>query len=130
MKRILGKIKKDIAIENGIPEYANKSIVLYDNDRKHCEKRHMHEFASKQAFHYVMDNLEVIICEPDKVYYVKTKDTLEYYKFFEDLGITVRVKLENGKKEAKVKTMFIVKPKKLENKEQNKYYNMYVVGVK
>ena len=129
MKRVLGRIDKKIAIKYNILEYANKAIVLYDNDRKHCEK-HMHEFANKQAFQYVMDNLETIICYPDEVFYVKAKDTLEYYKFFEDLGVTVRVRLEAGSKEAKVKTMFTVKKKKIENKEKNKYYNMYVVGSK
>ena len=123
MKRILGKITNKIAHINGIPQYANKDIVLYDNDRKHCEK-HMHEFANKQAFYYVMNNLEIIIDEPDKVYYVKAKDTLEYYKFFSNLGITIRVKLEPGKKEVKMKTMFTVKPKKVMNKEKDKYYKL------
>ena len=124
MKRILGRVTKKIAIENNIPEYANKSIVLYDNDRRHCNK-HMGEFASKQAFHYVMDNLETIIAEPDEVFYVKTKKTLEYYKFIEDLGITIRVKVEHGK-ELKMKTMFVVNETKLKHRQRDKYYNMYV----
>jgi len=126
MKRILGRVSKKIAIENDILDYANKPIVLYDNDRRHCAK-HMHEFANKHVFHYVMDNLETIIEDPDEVFYVKSKQTLKYYKYFDDLGITIRVKVEPGR-ELKMKTMFVVKKTKLSNRQKNKYYNMYVVG--
>lgn len=128
MKRILGKVTKEIANQNGIPEYANKKIVLYDNDRRHCAKRHMNDFSSKQAFHYVMDNLELIIDDPDRVFYVKIKNTLEYYKYFEDLGITIRVKVEPGK-ELKMKTMFISKESTIKGRIEHEAYNKYVVGV-
>lgn len=50
MKRILGKVKKEIAIKNNIEEYADK-----------------------KTFHYIMDNLEYIIENPDEVFYVKRK---------------------------------------------------------
>lgn len=76
VKRILGKVTKEIAIKNNLEEYANKKIVLYDNDRRHCQKRHAHEFGDIKTFHYVMDNLEYIIKNPDQVFYVKNKSTL------------------------------------------------------
>ena len=125
MKRILGKVKKEIAIKNNIEEYADKKIVLYDNERKHCEK-HMYEFGDKKTFHYIMDNLEYIIENPDEVFYVKRKNTLEYYKTF-DIGVTVRVKVEPGN-ELKVKTVFTVTKTKIENRRKKEYYNKYVLN--
>ena len=126
MKRILGKVTRNIANENGIPEYANKMIVLYDNDRRHCEKRHLKDFPNKQAFHYVMNNLELIVEEPDEVFYVKSKDTLEYYKYFEDLGVTIRVRVEPGR-ELKMKTMFIAKETTIKGRIKYSDYNKYVI---
>lgn len=124
MKRILGRVTKKIAEENNIADYANKKIVLYDNDRKHCEK-HIHEFGDTKTFHYVMNNLEDIIENPDYVFYIKNKSTLEYYKTF-GFGITVRVKVEPGN-ELKVKTVFTVRDTKIDNRIKNKDYNKYVV---
>ena len=124
MKRILGRVTKEIAEENGLNEYANKKIVLYDNDRKHCEK-HIVDFGDKKTFHYVMDNLEYIIEEPDYVFYVKNKKTLEYYKTL-GTDVTVRVKVEPGS-ELKVKTVFPVNQTKIDNRIKNKDYNKYVV---
>lgn len=124
MKRILGKVTKKIAQENNIDEYANKKIVLYDNDRKHCEK-HIHEFGDIKTFHYVMNNLEEIIENPDYVFFVKNKSTLEYYKTF-GFGITVRVKVQPGN-ELKVKTVFTVTNEKIKNRIKNEVYNKYVI---
>jgi len=125
MKRILGRLTKDIAINNGIPEHANKKIVLYDNDRRHCEKRHLTDFKDVKTFHYIMNNLEYIIEHYDNVFYVKNKNTIEYYKTFDDT-ITVRVKVEEGR-ELKVKTVFPVKKDLIEYREKNKAYNKYVI---
>ena len=125
MKRILGKVKKEIAIKNNIEEYAGKKIVLYDNERKHCEK-HMHEFGDKKTFHYIMDNLAYIIEKPAEDFYVKRKNTLEYYKTF-DIGVTVRVKVEPGN-ELKVKTVFTVTKTKIENRRKKENYNKYVLN--
>lgn len=124
MKRILGRVTKKIAIDNNIGEYANKKIVLYDNDRRHCEK-HINDFGGKKTFHYVMDNLEYIINEPDYVFYIKNKSTLEYYKTF-GKEVTVRVKVEPGP-ELKVKTVFPVKKHKIENRIKHEAYNKYVI---
>lgn len=126
MKRILGEVTKEIAQDNNIPEYANKKIVLYDNDRRHCKNRHANEFGDLKTFHYVMDNLEEIISNPDQVFYKKNTSSLEYYKTF-GFGITVRVRVEPGL-ELKVKTVFTVKPKKIENRVKNEAYNKYVIS--
>nr|DAU67740.1 MAG TPA: nuclease [Caudoviricetes sp.] len=125
MKRILGKVTKEIADKNNISEYANKKIVLYDNDRRHCAK-HKEEFGDIKTFHYVMDNLEDIIANPDYVFYVKNKNTLEYYKIY-GFGITVRVKVEPGN-ELKVKTVFTVTKNKIDNRIKREAYNKYVVN--
>lgn len=130
MKQILGKVEKDIAIKFGIPEYANKKIVLYPNDKRHCEKRHLNDFANKKHFYYAMSNLDNIITNPDLVYYNPTKDTLEYYK---DIGqdISVRVRVENGP-ELKVKTFFPVEKEKIEDRKSKikfqEAYDKYVVN--
>ncbi len=125
MKRILGRVTKEIATKNNIDEYAGKKIVLYDSERKHCEK-HINEFKDRKTFHYIMDNLEYIITEPDEVFYVRKKQTLEYYKTF-DIGVTVRVRVEPGN-ELKVKTLFTVTQDKIEHRRKNEAYNKYVVN--
>lgn len=73
-----------------------------------------------------MDNLEYIIEKPDEVFYVKRKNTLEYYKTF-DIGVTVRVKVEPGN-ELKVKTVFTVTKTKIENRRKKENYNKYVLN--
>lgn len=125
MKRILGKVKPEIAVKNNIKEYANKKIVLYDSERKHCEK-HIKEFKDRKTFYYIMNNLEYIIAEPDEVFYIKRKNTLEYYKTF-DIGVTIRVKVEPGN-ELKVKTVFAVSKIKIENRKKKEAYNKYVLN--
>lgn len=130
MKQILGKVDKEIAIKCGIPDYAEKKIVLYPNDKKHCEKRHLSDFANKKHFYYAMSNLDYIIADPDFVYYNKKKDTLEYYK---DIGqdISIRIRVENGP-ELKIKTFFPVEKAKIEDRKiKAKYqesYNKYVIN--
>lgn len=124
MKRILGKLSRKIVEKYGLYEHKNKKIVIYDNDRKHCEKKHSSEFKSKKAFHYTMDNLEYIINNPDYIFYTKGYDkvknkkieryTLEYYKKIDE-NITVRVRVDN-EKELKVKTVFPVKEEKIRYK--------------
>lgn len=126
VKKFLGRVTEDIAIKNDIKEYANKRIVLYDNDRRHCEKRHAHEFKNIDDFNYVMDNLDIIINNPDYVFYVKNKNTLEYYKSFK-CGITVRVRVE-PRNELKVKTVFTVNEYKIKNRIAFETYNKYVIS--
>lgn len=141
MKRILGKVSREVINKYNLHEHENKKIVLYDNDRKHCENKHAHEFKDKKTFHYVMDNLEYIIEEPDQVFYVKGYDiifdkktkqkkkierySLEYYKKFDD-DVTVRVKVDDGK-ELRVKTVFRVKEQKVRNKIEKDIYSKYVM---
>ena len=85
MKRVLGKVTKEIALKYNLEEYMNKKIVIYDDARRHCYNRHMQEFGDSKTFHYIMDNLEDIICNPDNVFYIKNKQTLEYYKTYANI---------------------------------------------
>ena len=144
MKRILGRISKEIVEKYELYGHANKKIVLYDNDRRHCENKHAQQFKDKKTFHYVMDNLEYIIEEYDYVFYVKGYDkiidsdtnkeikierySLEYYKKLEQ-DITVRVRVDGGK-ELKVKTVFPVSEEKVINKIKKDIYNKYVITEK
>lgn len=129
MKQILGKVDKIIADKYKIPEYANKKIVLYPNDKRHCEKRHLNDFSNPKHFYYVMSNLDIIISSPDFVFFNKNNSSLEYYK---NIGqdISVRVRVEYGP-ELKVKTFFPVEKSKIEDKKaKSKFleaYNKYVV---
>lgn len=141
VKRILGRVSTEIIEKYELQEHANKKIVIYDNDRRHCEKEHAHQFKDIKTFHYIMDNLEYIIDNPDYVFFTKGYDkrknkktgkkelveryTLEYYKNFED-DITVRVKVDNGN-ELKVKTVFPVNGQKVKNKIEKEIYNKYVL---
>lgn len=141
MKRILGRLSKDIVAKHNLWEHENKKIVIYDNDRKHCEKKHAHQFKNKKTFHYIMDNLEYIIENPDEVFYVKGYDiefdkntrtkikverhSLEYYKKFAG-DITVRVRVDDGR-ELKVKTVFPVGKEKVANKKKKELYDKYVL---
>ena len=76
MKRILGELDEDIIVKHNLYEHKGKKIVLYDNDRRHCENKHLSEFKDKKTFHYVMDNLEYIITDYDYVFYVKGYDEI------------------------------------------------------
>lgn len=126
MKRVLGKVSKEIASKYNIEEYTNKKIVIYDDARKHCYKKHLKEFGDSKTFHYIMDNLDDIISNPDEVFYIKNKDTLEYYKTY-SFGITVRVKVEPGN-ELKVKTVFTVTQTKIDNRIKKEEYNKYIIN--
>jgi len=141
VKRILGRVSTEIIEEYKLQKHANKKIVIYDNDRRHCEKEHAHQFKDTKTFHYIMDKLEYIIENPDYVFFTKGYDerknkktgviekierhTLEYYKTFED-DITVRVRVDDGN-ELKVKTVFPVNGKKIENKIKKDIYNKYII---
>lgn len=141
MKRILGRLSKEIVNKYDLYDHLDKKIVLYDNDRKHCETKHASQFKDKKTFHYVMDNLEYIIENYDYVFYVKGFDkiynkkthireeterySLEYYKKL-DQNITVRVRVDNSR-QLKVKTVFPVDEEKLNHKIEKDVYNKYVI---
>lgn len=124
MKQILGKLDKVLADKYNITEHADKKIVLYPNDKRHCEKRHLHDFSNKKHFYYVMYNLDIIISEPYYVYYYKNKKTLEYYK---DIGqdIAIMVRIEEGV-QLKVKTVFPVKKSRIQNRKKRELWDKYI----
>lgn len=132
IKQIIGKLDRKIAERYNILEHANKKIVLYPNDRKHCEKRHLKDFSNSKHFYYVLSNLDIIINNPDIVLYNKKNNSLEYYK---NIGqdISVRVRVEPAK-ELKIKTFFPVERKKIEEKRTKakflENYNKYVKSEK
>lgn len=128
-RQVLGTVSKEVAQTNNLEEYVNKKIVLYDNDRRHCEKRHLKDFKNPDDFYYIMDHLNLIIDNPDCTYYVANKNTLEYYKYIRELDVTIRIRVEPGNT-LKMKTMFISKKSTIDNRENNKYYNMYVKNIR
>lgn len=104
---------------------AGKTIVIYENDKKHCYKRHYKDFTNPKVFAFVMNNLNYIIDECDFVLYNSKNSSLEYYKKLED-NITVRVKVENSN-ELKIKTVFPIPDEKFEMKKNRSIYNKYVI---
>ena len=126
MKRILGRVTKEVAFKCHLEDYIDKKIVIYDDARKHCYDKHLKEFGSVKTFHYIMDNLENIISKPDYVFYKPSKKTLEYYKTY-SFDITVRVRVKPGK-ELKVKTVFRVNRQKINNRIQKEIENQYIIN--
>lgn len=128
MKRILGKINKDIIEKWELYNHKNKKIVMYESAKLHSKVRHLEEYDSEEDFHFVMDSLEEIIKNPDYVFYDKSKNGLEYYKKINS-NILVAIRIDDGK-ELKVKSVYPVKQEKIENRkkkeEQTKLYNKYV----
>ena len=125
MKKVLGKVSKEIAENWNIDEHKNKKIVIYEEAIKHSMERHIDDY------YYVMNSLEKIINNPDYVFYDKSKKGLEYYKQLKsDILVAVRV---NNSKELKVKSVYPVKKSKIENRkkkeEEIKLYNKYVVCI-
>lgn len=128
MKQILGEINKNIIKKYNVPlEFLHKKIVLYPNDKRHCEKRHLSDFDDKSHFYYVMSNLEYIIQEPDYVYYYKQKYTIEYYR---ELGkdISIRIRVEDGNDELKIKTVFPVEKEKIDERKQRAIEDKYIIN--
>ncbi len=124
MKQILGRVnKKVIESYNVPPEFLNKKIVLYPNDKRHCEKRHLNDFDNKEHFYYVMSNLDYILDEPDLVYFNSEKNTIEYYR---ELGknISIRIRVDLGE-ELKVKTLFPVEQDKIDDRKQRLLIDKY-----
>ena len=106
-------------------DLAGKTIVIYENDRKHCYNRHYKDFKNPKTFAFIMNNLDYIINEHDFVLYNSKNSSLEYYKKLED-NITVRVKVENSN-ELKIKTVFAIPDEKYEMKKTRSIYNKYII---
>lgn len=131
MKRILGKVSKEVAEKWEIYDYENKTIVIYPDKKEHAKERHLNDYEKEEDYYYVMDSLEEIINNPDYVFYDKSKKGLEYYKKVK-VNVLVAVRVVPGK-ELKVKSVYPVEPEKIENRkkkeEQMKLYNKYVIRV-
>ena len=131
MKRVLGKVSKEIAKNWNINEHKNKKIVIYEEAIKHSTERHIDDYETIEDYYYVMNSLEKIINNPDYVFYDKSKKGLEYYKHLKS-NILVAVRVNNGK-ELKVKSVYPVKRSKIDNRkkkeEEMKLYNKYVVCI-
>ena len=67
MKRILGKINKEIIDKWYLEDYKDKKIVFYSDRKEHCED-HKSQYKNENDYYFVMANLESIIQSPDYVY--------------------------------------------------------------
>lgn len=115
MRRVLGKVNKDVAEKWYLDKYINKKIVFYDDRLEHC-KEHINNYEKEEDFYYVYDNLEQIITNPDYVYYDTAKRGLEYYKKLKsNILVAVRIKDAN---ELKVKSFYPVTDTKIENRQK------------
>ncbi len=124
-KETISKVSEKIAQDCKRLDLVGKPIVFYDNDRKHCYKRHYKDFKDPKVFSFVMKNLGYIIDECDFGLFNSNNNSLEYYKKLKD-NITIRVKADNSK-ELKIKTFFIIPNDKYEAKRNRAVYNKYVI---
>lgn len=125
-KEIICKISKKDSEDCKKTELYGKKIVLYENDRKHCYKRHYNDFNDSKTFGFVMKNLDYIIKERDFVLYNSKNNSLEYYKKISQ-NVSVRVKVDNTN-ELKIKTVFAVPDTKYENKLNKAMRNKYIIN--
>lgn len=115
MRRVLGKVNKNIADKWYLDKYANKNIVFYDDRLEHC-KEHINNYEKEEDFYYVYENLDKIIKSPDYVYYDVDKKGLEYYKKIKG-NILVAVRIKEGS-ELKVKSFYPVTDTKVDNRQK------------
>lgn len=124
-KEYITIVSTKVGIDCNRPDLVGKSIVIYDNDKKHCYKRHYSEFENPRDFSFIMKNLDYVINQCDFVLYNDKNNSLEYYKKLKN-NISIRVKVENSK-ELKIKTFFILSDEKYELKRNRMAYNKYVI---
>lgn len=128
MKRILGKLNKNIIEQWELYDHKDKKIVMYEEAKEHSKTKHLKEYENEEDYYIVMDSLEKIIKNPDYVFYDKSKKGLEYYKRVNQ-HILVAIRVDEGK-ELRVKSIYPVKSEKIENRkkkeEKTKLYNKYV----
>lgn len=115
MKKIIGKVSKNIAEKWYINDFIDKKIVFYDDRFEHC-KEHINDYSNKNNFYHTYNNLNKIISNPDYVYYDVDKKGLEYYKKLDD-NILVAVRIKTGN-ELKVKSFYPVEKSKIENRKK------------
>ena len=104
----VGIIEKEIAMNFGISEYADKNIVLVQNRKKHM-KKHVAEFSD---FEKAYESIPEIIREADYVGLHPNGDSLQYIKKI-DGHVLVAVSL--GVEEGSVRTMYSITENKLNN---------------
>ena len=62
-KDYITKVSDIVGTDCKRPDLVGKSIVIYDNDKKHCYNRHYKDFENPKDFSFVMNNLGYIIDE-------------------------------------------------------------------
>lgn len=124
-KDYITKVSDIVGTDCKRPDLVGKSIVIYDNDKKHCYNRHYKDFENPKDFSFVMNNLGYIIDECDFVLFNDKNQSLEYYKKLRN-NVSIRVKVENSN-ELKIKTFFILPDEKYEIKRNRMAYNKYVI---
>ncbi len=93
----VGYITQDVVDKYGLYEYNKKPIVRSLDLYAHIEK-HKEDFQSKESFYYSVDNIDLIIQNPDFVYYEKDRNSLLYLKkLYENICVVVKLKLRDNK---------------------------------
>ncbi len=122
--KYIGTLKEEIAEYWKISEHKNKPILIYTDRKQHVIENHLKDFNSLEEIENIFNNLNIVIKNPDYVYYNSKTKGLEYYKKM-DSDICVAVRINSGKV-LKVKSFYPVKMSKIENrkkKEEQQFLN-------
>ena len=93
----VGYINADIIEKYNLHNYAKKPIVRSLDLYAHIEK-HKEDFKNNKSFYYTIDNIDLIITNPDFTYYEKSRNSLLYFKkLYENVCVVVKLNLRENK---------------------------------
>ena len=91
MKIYICRLNSRICNNKELNEHKGKSIVLDNNLFKHISK-HKKEYISTKSYNKTLKNIDLIIKNPDYVFYNKNRNGLEFYKhILEKLCVVVQI---------------------------------------
>lgn len=123
MKKVIGLLSENIAMECGLEKHANKKIVQYEGLLKHIAK-HEKEYISIESCECALNNISTVIKNPDFVFYNKETHGLEFYKsLIEKVCVVVQIV---DKRELYVASVYPVTEKKITNRKYKQAYDKYV----
>ena len=119
-KKLLFTIDKAYVTKYNLDSsYLGKRIVIYEDRYSHIEK-HKFEFSSQSSYEYVINNVDVIVKNPDFIVIDEKKKGIEFIKTLDDNVLVVaRITIST---EMKIKSLYPInesKKQKLERQRTN-----------
>lgn len=97
INKIVGKISDDVVEKYKLYEYQDMEIVQSLDLYLHIAK-HVKEFESVDSFNHTIDNIPLIISNPDFVYHDPHRKSLLYFKELdENVCVVVKLNLKKNK---------------------------------